>query len=149
MSNQNRMAREITRYVDGLMSPVQEREFLRRIESDPELQAELAAQKKLKEVTDGMSLAQLPDEIWHGYWKGIYRRIERGAGWFLLSAGLIILLVFGLYHLTADFLLNPEVSLIARLGLGVGGVGVIILLVSIGRERYFARRHERYEEVER
>jgi len=149
MSENDKMAREITRYVDGLMSSGEEAAFLKKIENNPELKTELAAQQKLKEVTDGMNLAQLPDEIWDGYWKGVYRQIERGAGWFFLSAGLIILLSFGVFHFVSDFLLNPEVPLIARLGITIGGLGIIILLVSIARERYFACRHERYEEVER
>ena len=149
MSDKDKLAREVSRYVDGLMSSAEEREFLQLIERDSELKAELAAQRKLKEVTDGMNLAQLPDKIWDGYWKGIYRQIERGAGWLFLSVGLIILLSFGVFHFTSDFLLNPEEPLIARLGMGVGALGIIILLVSIARERYFARRHERYEEVER
>ena len=150
MGDDELLAREMTRYVDGLMRPDEEREFLRKTDGDAALRAELAAQKKLKEVTDGMRLAQLPDAIWDGYWKGIYRRIERGTGWILLSVGLILIISFGVYHMCADFLLNPGQPLIARIGVGIGALGIIILLVSLGRERYFARQHERYEtEVER
>ena len=78
MGDDELLARELTRYVDGVMRPDEERDFLRHIERDPVLKAELAAQRKLKEVTDRMKFAQLPDAIWDGYWKGIYRRIERG-----------------------------------------------------------------------
>ncbi len=150
MSENDKLARDTIRYLDGLMSPGEQRTFEQMLEKNPELRAELAAQHKLKEVADGMSLTQLPDEIWDGYWKGIYRQIERGAGWFFLSAGLIILLSFGAYHFIADFLLDSSASIFARAGISIAIFGSIILLVSIGRERYFGRRHERYEkEVER
>ncbi len=149
MTHDEHLARDVTRYIDGLMSPEEKRAFLQKAEQDPSLKAELAAQEELKEVTDGMSLTQVPDEIWDGYWKGVYRRIERGAGWFMLSAGLIILVAFGVYHLIADFLFDGRVPVILRVGVSAGILGVIILLVSIGRERYFAMTHERYEEVER
>ncbi len=149
MTNDERLARDVTRYIDGLMSPAEEQAFRQRVEQDPSLKAELAAQEKMKEVTDGMSLAQVPDEIWDGYWKDIYRRIERGAGWFFLSAGLIVLLAVGVYHLFADFLFETKIPILIRVGVGAGSLGVIILLVSIGRERYFARTHERYDGVER
>lgn len=150
MSENDKLARDATRYLDGLMSPGETREFERVLEQNPELNAEIAAQRKLKEVADGMSLTQLPDEIWDGYWKGVYRQIERGAGWFFLSVGLIILLSFGAYHFVADFLLDSSASIFARMGISAAIFGSIILLVSIGRERYFGRCHERYEkEVER
>jgi len=149
MSDKEKLARDITRYVDGLMSSGEERKFLQSIENDPELKAELAAQRNLKEVTDNMNMPPLPDEIWDGYWKGIYRQVERGTGWIFLSIGLIILLAVGVYHFAMDFLLNAEVPILVRAGIGFGVLGMIILLVSIGRERYFARTHERYEEIER
>jgi hypothetical protein len=150
MCENDKLARDATRYLDGLMSSGETREFELLLEQNPELKAEVAAQRTLKEVADGMSLTQLPDEIWAGYWKGVYRQIERGAGWFFLSVGLIIVLAFGAYHLCADFLLNTEAPLVVRLGVGTAILGTIILLVSIGRERYFGRCHERYEkEVER
>jgi hypothetical protein len=150
MSDEEKLARDVTRYLDGLMSSGEAREFERLIDENPGLKAELAAQKKIKEVADGMSLTRLPDQIWDEYWKGVYHQIERGSGWFFLSAGLIVLLAFGAYHLFADFLLNPVEPIFVRLGVAVAVLGTIILLVSIGRERYFARCHDRYErEVER
>ena len=149
MSEQDKLAREMTRYIDGLMSPDEEARFLHRVEGDPELRAELAAQQGLKEVTDVMSMTKMPDEHWDTYWHGVYKRIERGAGWLFFSAGVIIVAAFAGYHLFMDFFLNAEVSLLARVGVGVGSLGAIILLVSVCRERLFAHKHERYKEVER
>jgi len=69
-------------------------------------------------------------------------------GWVLFSIGAMIILIYGGYRLLNGFFLSDEVSLILKLGVGVGGIGLIILLVSIVREVCFARCKERYKEVE-
>ena len=67
----------------------------------------------------------------------------------LLSAGLILLLGYTGWNMLDEFFLNPEVPLIVRLGAGGGLSGVIVLLVSIGREVLTKHRSERYREVKR
>jgi len=96
-----------------------------------------------------MKFTDLSDELWAGYWKGIYRRVERGAGWIFLSIGAIILLAFGVFQFFKEFFTDPSVSLIVKMGAGAFSLGIIILLVSIIRERLFLFRTERYREVER
>jgi predicted anti-sigma-YlaC factor YlaD len=104
---------------------------------------------RLKEVTDSVRFKDLPEEFWAGYWKSIYRRIERGLGWILLSVGAVILIAFGFYEFLSQFFADPEVSLLVKIGVGALGLGIIILLVSITRERIFAYRRDRYREVQR
>lgn len=104
---------------------------------------------RLKEVTDSVRFKDLPEEVWAGYWKSIYRQVERGLGWILLSAGAIILISFGLYESLSQFFADPEVSLLVKIGVSALGFGFIILLVSVIRERIFAYRRDRYKEVQR
>lgn len=104
---------------------------------------------RLKEVTDSVRFKDLPEEIWAGYWKSIYSRIERGLGWILLSVGAVILIAFGFYEFLSQLFADPEVSLLVKIGVSALGLGVIILLVSITRERIFAYRRDRYREVQR
>lgn len=110
---------------------------------------ELDSFARLKEVTNKMKFADLKEDIWAGYWKGIYRRIERGAGWFFLSIGAIILLAFGVFQFFKDLFLDPSISFIVKIGVSVLAFGIIVLLVSIGRERIFASKKERYGEIEK
>jgi len=104
---------------------------------------------RLKEVTDSVKLKDLSEEAWAGYWSSIYRRIERGLGWILLSVGAIILIACGLYEFLSQFFADPEVSLLVKVGVSALGLGFIILLVSIIRERIFSYRRDRYKEVQR
>jgi hypothetical protein len=62
--------------------------------------------------------------------------------------GVIILLAIGVWELLQNFFLNPTVPIILKVGLAAFLLGLIILLVSLIRERLFSRAHDRYEEVE-
>ena len=136
--------------VDGVASPEEERAIADAIRGNEKWESELRAFKKIKEVTGNMQFKELPDSYWEGYWQGIYRRTERTFAWILMSIGFIILLGFFVYTGLSRFYADPGVSLIVKTGVSVAALGGIIMIVSMARERLFARKHERYEkEVER
>ena len=134
-------------YVDGELTEQERRDFEQELQRDSRLRDELAEFRKLKEVTGMARYADLPDEVWESYWQSLYRKLERGIGWILLSIGAIILLGFGLYHGLFDFYLNPNVSFLLKAGVTALGGGLIFLLVSFTRERLFAYHCDRYREV--
>ena len=135
--------------LDGELTPQQERELDLHLQSCPVCTKECQELSKLKEVTTDMRFTDLPDRFWAGYWNNIFNRLERGIGWILLSVGAIILTAFGAWELLNKFFLDETIPIILRLGVAVGSLGLITLLVSVLREKLFARKHERYKEVER
>jgi predicted anti-sigma-YlaC factor YlaD len=139
----------LSAYLDGELDPDRKLEVEEHLADCDGCRKEYQYFVKLKEVTDRMRFVDLSDDLWAGYWKGIYRRIERGAGWIFLSLGAIVLLVFGAYQFFKEFLADPNISLIAKIGVSTCVFGAIILLVSIIRERLFLYKTERYKEVER
>ena len=97
-----------------------------------------------------MQFKELPDSYWAGYWNGVYRRTERALAWILISVGLMIVCAFAGYMGLSEFYADPEVGLALKIGVSAAVLGGVIMIVSILRERLFARKHERYEkEVER
>jgi len=136
-------------YIDGELSPEENTEFENYLKSDPELQKELETFRKLKEVTGAMKYADVPEVVWENYWASLYRKLERGLGWIFLSIGVIIFVAFACYHLVQDFFLDTGQPIILKIALACGILGVIILMVSIIRERVFASTHDRYDEVQR
>ena len=136
-------------YVDNELTPVEKLEFERELSTNAELQRELKEFNRLKMVTSQMKYADLPDEVWEAYWQSVYRKIERGAGWALASVGAIILLVFGVFEVFSKLYADPTTPVWLKIGLSLGSIGVIILLVSVFRERFFAYKRERYTEVEK
>lgn len=136
-------------YLDGEIEEEKKREIEKHVSECESCRREYQSFAKLKEVTDRMKFADLSDELWAGYWKGIYRRIERGAGWIFLSIGAIVLLAFGAYQFFRELFADPNVSWIVKVGVSTCAFGAIVLLVSIVRERLFLCKTERYSEVER
>jgi len=136
-------------YVDGELSEKEREAFERELATSAELRAELEEFRNIKEVTAGMKYADLPDEVWDSYWANIFRKIERGFGWIIMSLGAIILLCFGLYEFFGELYANPEAPLWLKIGVTGAAVGAVILLVSFGRERIFAYNRERYREVQK
>lgn len=136
--------------VDGVASPEEEKTLAEAIRGNDSWESELRAFKKIKEVTENMQFKDLPDSYWAGYWRGVYRRTERALAWILISIGLMIVIGFSAYMGLSEFYYDPEVSLTLKVGVSLAILGGIIMIVSIARERLFARKHERYEkEVER
>ncbi len=136
-------------YIDNELTPDEKREFEAYLEQDAELQKEYETFRKLKEVTGAMKYADIPEVVWENYWAGLYRKLERELGWIFLSVGAIILLAFGCYHLVQDFFFDPRQSLVLKIAIGSGLLGLVILLVSVIRERIFAAVRDRYDEVQR
>lgn len=136
-------------YLDGEISDDQKKLVEKHLSECRKCKAEFDSFTRLKEVTDKVKLADLKEDIWAGYWKGVYRRIERGAGWFFLSIGAIILGALGAFQFFKSLFQDPTVSIVVKIGVGALSLGVIVLVVSIIRERVFAYKHERYKEIER
>ena len=134
--------------VDAELNPEEKKIISDHIGSCPDCRREYARLKKMKEVTDDMKYFDLPDKLWAGYWREIYNRVERGIGWIFLSIGAIILMAFAAWQILNKFFLDPAEPLYLKLGVGLLLLGLIILLISIIRERLFSRKHDRYDEVE-
>ena len=136
-------------YIDGELSPEESADFEQHLKSCEECQIEMKTFTRLKEVTGAMKYADIPEHVWKGYWQSLYRRLELGVGWILVSVAAIILLGFGLFELTKEFFLNPDPPILLKIAVGAGGLGFIVLLVSTIRERLFAYKRDRYKEVQR
>ena len=136
-------------YVDGELTDLEKIEFERELSHSAELRAELNQFMQLKEVTNTMRYADIPDAVWESYWESLYKKTERGLGWIFLSVGAILVLAFGLYHAFYHLFTDPNTPLWLKIGLPMATLGAAILLVSFIRERLFAWKRERYSEVEK
>jgi predicted anti-sigma-YlaC factor YlaD len=134
--------------VDNELMPEQKQTLTEHLVTCEDCRQEYSKLLKLKEATDNMKYMDLPDRLWAGYWHGIYNRIERGIGWIFLSLGTIILLAFAAWEFLNDFFLDSHVPLVLKIGLGAVILGIIVLMISILRERLFSRAHDRYEEID-
>ena len=135
--------------VDNELTSTEIESLNRHLESCSSCFREYNSFKELGKVTEKMKILMPEDKFWDGYWEGIYRRMERSAGWLLFSIGALILILFGAFEVSREFFWNPEIPLILKLGCAVLGTGAIVLLVSALRERLYAECHQRYRDVRR
>lgn len=134
-------------YVDGELTEAERATVENELQRDPQMQAELDEFRKLKEMTGMIKYADLPQEVWDGYWQNLYRTMERGIGWILFSIGAIALLIFGLFQFFKELYSDPKVPILVSVSVTVLGIGAVFLLVSFIRERLFSYNRDRYRKV--
>lgn len=136
-------------YLDNELDNEQKNRFEQHLVGCKECTDELKEFRKLKAITDEVTLVEPEDRIWQQYWGGVYNRIERGAGWIMFSIAAIILVIFGGFKAIEEIIKDPNVEMIVKIGLLALIVGMAILLVSVLRERLYFWKKDRYKDVRR
>ncbi len=134
-------------YLDGELDPEQEKELRQHLDTCPACKGEWESFKNLKEDTSNMKFKLLPEMYWDDYWEKVYNKIERGVGWIFFSIGAIILFGFGFYEMFRDFFMNPKEPFTLKLGVGFLSIGLIVIFVSVLREKLMVRRVDKYRRV--
>ena len=100
---------------------------------------------KLSELVGEIELPRPSQEDMMKYWPSVYAKIERGAGWGLVVIGALIWVAYGIFLFVTD----PTIGSMTKLLIALPVVGVLMLLISVVRERINVSKTERYKEVER
>ena len=135
--------------LDGEATPEREQELRSHLDADADLRREFEELKTLKYATMKTQLTEPDGTLWTSYWMNTYARIERGLGWILFSAGAILLLLFGAWEITREWLADPDLPFWVKTAGILLGAGSIILLVSVIREKLFLHKNERYKDIQR
>jgi len=133
--------------VDEEISAEERAELDAALAADPELRNEWEAFRRLKEMTETMTPREAPGETWDGYWEGVYRRLERGLGWVLTSIGAIVLLVWGAWTWAQEILADTEIPGFVRWAILALAAGLVVVFVSVIRERLVVRKTDPYKDV--
>jgi len=136
-------------YLDNELSDEQRRRFEEHLTGCPDCSGELEEFKKLKAITDEVSLAEPEDRIWQDYWGGIYNRIERGIGWIIFSVAAVVLAIYGGFKAIEELVKDPSIEITLKIGLLTLIAGLAILFVSVLRERLYFWKRDRYRDVRR
>jgi len=136
-------------YIDNELSDQQRRQFEEHLAGCPDCAGELEEFKKLKAITDEVTLVEPEDRIWQQYWDGIYNRIERSVGWVVFSLAAILLTIYGGFKLIEEIITDATVGMLLKAGLLALIVGLAILFISVLRERIYFWKKDRYKDVRR
>ena len=84
------------------------------------------------------------------YWSSVYNRLERSLGWILFSLGAIVVLSWTAFLVLEELLGDPEISLLLKIGVVSLVIGLVVLFVSLVRERLTIRKTDKYSrEIDR
>ncbi|MDT8300054.1 MAG: zf-HC2 domain-containing protein [Sedimentisphaerales bacterium] len=136
-------------YLDNELNNEQRLQFEEHLTGCSDCKAELKEFRKLKDITDEVTLVEPEDKIWQDYWSGVYNRIERRVGWIVFSVAAILLAIYGGFKLIEEIITDPSVGMLLKAGLLVLIAGLAILLVSVSRERLHIWQKDRYRNVRR
>jgi anti-sigma factor RsiW len=93
-----------------------------------------------------LNVDEPPDEVWDAFLDGVYNRAERQTGWILVIVGVLGLSIAGITF----FELHPAISPLTKILLTVPAVGLLILFLSVLRQRMRAAKTDRYSrEIQR
>ncbi len=148
--NCSEYAAMLTGYIDEELTPEDRARLEKHLTGCEACRGELAALTGLKEELAMMDFVEPTDVELDAYWAGVYNRLERRLGWILLSVGAVALIAYGAFELVEKFVRDPSVALILKVGVLAGILGLVILFVSILRERLAVSKADRYsQEIKR
>lgn len=133
------------RYLDGEMRDDERVEFEKHLEECDSCRGNMERFRELQSLTRRIKMKDPTDAFWESYWRSIYRRLERSVGWIFIIAGGLMLVVYGLYQVIPTF---RQITF-EKVAIVVFVLGVVMLLVSVIRERIHQHKVDRYKDIQR
>ena len=133
------------RWLDGELSTADAERYEGHVRECDECRRELKSLGRIVRMTNELKLRAPDDEFWKGYWEGIYRKSERRVGFVMLIAG--VLAIVG--YVVVGVLRTPALLTYEGISVSLIVAGLIVIFVSVVRERYHEHKHDPYKEVER
>jgi len=131
--------------LDGEISAEDRAELESHLAECADCRREFDEHTTLSELVGEIELPRPSQEDMMKYWPSVYAKIERGAGWGLVLIGVAIWVAYGVYL----FITDPTIGSMTKFLIALPVVGILMLLISVIREKINVGRTERYKEVER
>jgi hypothetical protein len=130
--------------LDGEMTAEEQKEYELHVQSCEVCEQEMREMGRVVEFTNEIRLKKPDEQFWADYWRGVYRRMERGVGFFLIAAGLVVLTAFGIFKAVT----SPDFFTVKGISAAVVVLGLWIVFLSVARERYHEHKHDPYKGVQ-
>ena len=133
-------------HLDGELDDDSARKLQKHLAECPRCSAEYQKLARIVAASDRLRIEIPPDEVWDTFLAGTYNRIERKTGWVAFVVGAVALVVLGIWL----FMMEPWASALVKILIAVPVVGLLIIFVSVLRERLFLAKIDRYSrEIQR
>ncbi len=137
----------LSAYVDGELPTEDVERIEKHLSENEETRQEVARLRSFNKVTASMRLKEAPAEEWEGFWKSFRNQNERRLGWVLVTLGVALVGFWILYQLLLALINTQVLPLYVKGGIFAAAAGVLVLLVSVIRERIYKRSKTRYKDV--
>ena len=138
----------LSAYVDGELEADDIARVEAHLKADAAGRAEVERLRAFNRLTAGLQLREAPPEDWEVFWESAYNRAERSVGWILFAAGVLVAGAYGLW-LVAAAVFASTLPIVVKAAIVAGATGLLVLLLSVLRERVFTRRRTRYDDIVR
>lgn len=127
-------------YLDGELDPDEEARLKSYLSESEDGRQELDSLRQLVDAASTLHVEPPPEEVWDTFLEEVYNRVERKTGWVVFILGVVIAGAFGIYSYVAV----PWATTMVKAGVAIPLVGLIILFVSVWRQRIFVSKTDRY-----
>jgi anti-sigma factor RsiW len=138
----------LSAYVDGELDAGDLARVEAHLTTSAATRAEVERLRAFKHLTAGLRLREAPPEDWEAFWRSAYNRSERSLGWVLVIVGTAVAGLWGLLQITLA-VVAASLPIVVKGGILAGAVGMLLLLISVLRERLHTRRRTRYDDIVR
>ena len=133
------------RLLDGELDEAEKAQYEEHVRGCEICRKELTELGRVVNLTDELRLRTPDDEFWDGYWDSVYRRSERRFGFLFVVIGIVTLLIYGIVRAVT----SPEFFSYEGISVAVILVGLVVIFISVARERYHESRNDPYKGVRR
>ncbi len=133
----------ICKVVDGTATPEEQKVMNDLKEKDSEVQAEFDTQEKVAETFGFVGLQELDDSLRKQFISGVYNKLDRKTAWILSIIGITFVFGYGLY----EFMTEPDICSVYRIGIAGLIIGFGLLFSSVLRVHVKLRKHDKYKGV--
>ena len=134
----------ISGYLDGELSQGDRQRVELHVESCPRCRTTYEELAELRQAVGQLSFGEMSSAEWSKMMNDLTVRTSRRLGWLLHILGAVIVLVYAAY----EFAVDDTVPALIKAGVAGLVVGLVLLFISVLRQRMLARQTDRYKDVQ-
>ncbi len=138
-----RFQAEGMRLLDDELGVEEREQYEEHVKTCAECRRELKEIGRVVELTNDLKLRAPDEEFWARYWDSLFHRLERGAGFVLMIVGILAVLAYAVYEAVT----SPEFLTVKGISISVILLGLVVVFLSVVRERYHESKTDPYKGV--
>jgi hypothetical protein len=138
-----RFQAEGMRLLDDELGVEEKEQYEEHVKNCADCRRELKEIGRVVELTNDLKLRAPDEEFWARYWDSLFHRLERGTGFVLMIAGILVVLAYAVYEAVT----SPEFFTVKGISIAVILLGLVVVFLSVVRERYHESKSDPYKGV--